>query len=393
MKTRFIDKVIDRLDRIDPGSLQSHFLRLAQQKGLMETIVQVVQEGIIVLSERGIVNYANQSAEKLLGFSAEDAEGTPIGRCLPGIDWQSLLRLDEGEWSRVATREIEISYPEHRFLDFYVVPLSMADPNANGAVVILRDVTRDRLNTEQEIETERLHAITLLAAGVAHEIGNPLNSLTIHLQLLERELKDSPLEEANHFRELIGVAKEEVSRLDQIITRFLSALRPTPIEAASVRLDVVLQDTLDFMRSEIENRSINILLDFSSRLPAAQADAGQMKQAFFNIIKNAIQAMSEGGRLEIKTGSTDRFVVISFTDSGSGIDAENIGQIFEPYHSTKTDGSGLGLMIVQRIIRDHGGELEIDSEPDHGTTIKLFIPREDQRIRLLEAHSQATESL
>ncbi len=388
MKSRFIDKIINRIDHLDPGSLQSHFLRLAQEKGLMETILQVVQEGVVVLNEKGQINYANRSAEKLLGFDIEIAEGQQIERYLPGIDWKSLFIMDEHEWSRIMSRELEINYPEHRFLTFYVVPLSTADPDSVGAVLMLRDVTNERMTTAQTIETERLQAITLLAASVAHEIGNPLNSLTIHLQLLERELNELDTKTADDLKELVGVASQEVSRLDQIITQFLSALRPVPPKLASVFPKKIIEQTLLFMETELANRNIDVHINIPNDLPTILADADQLRQAFFNIIKNAMQAMTDEGRIDITAESTDRFVVLSFTDNGAGFSPENIGKIFEPYHTTKDHGSGLGLMIVQRIIRDHGGEIEIHSEPGHGATISLFLTREDQRVRMLDAHEK-----
>jgi len=352
----------------------------------METILQAVQEGVVVLSEKGQINYANISAGKLLGFDVEMAEGDQIERYLPGIDWDSLFSMDEHKWSRLISRELEISYPEHRFLTFYVVPLSTADPDTGGAVLILRDVTNERMTTAQTIETERLHAIMLLAASVAHEIGNPLNSLTIHLQLLERELHELDTETADSLKELVSVASQEVSRLDQIITQFLSALRPVPPKLVSVFPKNIIEQTLLFMKTEIEHRDIQIHTDIPSNLPSVLADADQLRQAFFNIIKNAMQAMTEDGRIDITAEATDRFVVLSFKDNGAGFSPENIGKIFEPYHTTKDHGSGLGLMIVQRIIRDHGGEIEIHSEPGHGATISLFLTREDQRVRMLDAH-------
>jgi two-component system, sporulation sensor kinase E len=121
-------------------------------------------------------------------------------------------------------------------------------------------------------------------------------------------------------------------------------------------------------------------------LPAVQLDANQIKQAFFNIIRNAIQAMPNGGMLKISMSGTDRFVSISFKDSGPGIAPEELSQIFEPHHTTKPEGSGLGLMIVQRIVRDHGGQIEVHSQPRMGTTFTIFLPRDEHRIRLLKAH-------
>lgn len=387
MNTGFLDKLIERMDRLDAGSLQTQFLRLAQEKGLLETIFHAIQEGIIVLEGAGRISYANRAAEKLLGFSIKDAEGQPVARYLREIEWDRVLDLDAEEWSRLVSREIEISYPERRFLDFYIVPLRAVNAREKGAVVILRDVTRERESESRTIESERLQAITLLAAGVAHEIGNPLNSLTIHLQLMQRELEQMPEDARAGLKDLVEVARREVERLDQIITQFLRALRPSQPTLARASVREIVEQTLDFLRHEIQDRDVIVEVESAPDLPPALVDRGQIKQACFNIVRNAIQAMSQGGVLRISLSSNDRFVIVSFTDTGPGISAGDLQSIFEPYFTTKSEGTGLGLMIVQRIVRDHGGEIEVRSEPNAGTTFTLYLPREERRIRMLRARA------
>lgn len=385
MKSGFLDKLIERLDRLDAGSLQTQFLRLAGEKGLLETIFHAIQEGLIVLDGQGRITYANRAAESMFGFDLTHAVGTKVSRFIPDIEWSHVMKLDEQEWSRLLSREIEINYPVHRFVDFYIVPLAAVNAKETGAVIILRDITRDRHHETATLESERLNAITLLAAGVAHEIGNPLNSLTIHLQLMDRELRHVDEKDREPLKELLSVAQREVERLDQIITQFLRALRPAQPQLETRKLGSVLKETLSFVEQEVKDRDVLVEVDEPDDLPATRIDPNQMKQAFFNIIRNAIQVMPNGGLLKISLGSNDRFVFISFTDTGPGIPAGDLGTIFEPYFTTKSEGSGLGLMIVQRIVRDHAGELEVHSEPDTGTTFTIYLPREEARIRLLKA--------
>jgi len=383
MKSGFMDKLIDRLDRIDPKSLQTHFLRLAQEKGLIETIFQSIQEGIIVIDGSGKLTYANKAAEQLMGFSTESAQGRPVSNYLRNIDWNGILKFDEKEWTKLITREIEITYPEHKFVAFYVVPLSQAQNAEKGAVVILRDVTPDRAHETTVLESERINAIKLLAAGVAHEIGNPINALNIHLQLLDREIDRISKGDKRHLKELVGVAKNEMARLDLIVSQFLRAVRPAKPKFALYKIENILKETMSLLKQEILNRDIDVDVQCQESLPRTKVDKDQIKQVFVNIIRNAFQAMPDGGKLRISLSSSDKFVKVAFRDTGVGIKPEHLGHIFEPYYSTKSEGNGLGLMIVQRIVQDHGGRLEVLSKEDEGAVFTIFLPLGERRVRLL----------
>ena len=384
MKSTFWNKLIERLDKLDPGSVQAQFLGLAAERGLLEAIFHALREGVVVLDGEGRIGFANRGACRLLGMDEAAAAGQPIGRYLPKIEWKQLLQGDAGEWARMASREIEVSYPEHRFLAVYLAPLENPPAGRAGAVMILRDVTQERDHAEEMVESERLNAVLMLAAGVAHEIGNPLNSLAIHLQLLDRELRAVPEDTRGPLRELLDVARGEIARLDRILSQFLKAIRPSLPNFERQALPEIVAETLETLNAEIRDRNVVVVVEPAENLPTAWVDRGQVRQAFFNVIRNAIQAMPGGGVLRISFVAEDRLVGAVFQDTGPGIPPGQMGDLFEPFRSTKANGHGMGLMIVQRIVRDHGGTVLVDSRPG-GTRIQLNFPRDDQRIRLLAA--------
>ena len=395
MKAGFLDKLIERLGRVRPEEVQNYLLRLAQEKGLIETVFNSIQEGVIVADGSGRITYVNNAACDIFGFDSDSSLGKQLDERVPGLDWSAL----SGATGPI-TRDMEIFYPANRFINFYIVPLLIERRSENdgvseiaepvGYAMILRDITETRRSTEKTIESERLNALTLLAAGVAHEIGNPLNSLHIHLQLMERSVKKLDGKVRDDLHESIEIARSEISRLDSIVTQFLRAIRPTKPQLKRENINALIDESVRFFAPEIQDRDITVEQELRSDLPPIDVDRDQMKQAFYNIIKNSFEAMKRHGVMRIRTDMDDAHVIVSFTDSGGGMSAETLSRVFEPYFTTKTSGSGLGLLIVRRIVREHGGELSIESDEGKGLTLTIRLPHTDRRVRMLEAGSAAT---
>src|ERR1700733_11074039 len=389
MKTGFLDKLIERIRRIQPEEVQNYLARLAREKGFLERIFDALQEGVIVTDTQGKIEFLNAAAAQLFGVpDPDDAAGKPIDDILRGLSWKSL-----GSAESTVSRDIEVFYPQHRFLNFYVAPLYLDKPVPGSTTVIqdliafaviLRDITEERRSTERTIESEKLSALTMLAAGVAHEIGNPLNSLNIHLQLIERKLGRLPPATREAVEKSLTVARSEIQRLDSIVHQFLRAIRPTTPAFETQDLNEILEESVAFLRPEIRDRDIIVALYLEPTLPRLQVDRDQMKQAFYNVIKNAFQAMKTGGILRIRSWQGDLYVSISFHDTGGGISQEQMSKLYQPYVTTKSSGSGLGLLIVRRIAREHGGEIEIESNEGKGVRVTIHLPFGDKRIRLLQ---------
>jgi len=381
MKSGFLEKLVTRLDRVEPGEVQQILTRLIREKGFLENVFEALREGVIILDPNGIIGFVNHAACQFFGLDPERAVGDKLASQVRGLDWDNL-----GKPGRSISRDLEVFYPENRYLNFYLAPIDDHGHSAEslGYVMLVRDVTSSRAEAEETLESERLNALTLLAAGVAHEIGNPLNSLDIHLQLLGRKFRKLPSGDRAPLEDSLATARAEIQRLDTILKQFLHAVRPTAPRRERHDLHATLHKTLHLLEPELSSRQITVQLDLAPSLPAAVIDPGQFQQVFYNLIRNAYQALpAADGRITVRTECNDYEYRITIEDNGSGISPEIMGAIFEPYHSTKAAGSGLGLLIVRRIIRQHGGEIEIESEAKHGTRVIIHLPRTERTVRLL----------
>jgi two-component system, sporulation sensor kinase E len=392
MKSGFLDKLLERISRVRPEEVRDYVERLADERGFFETIFDALHEGVLVTDPAGNITYLNHTACGFFGLDREAAMGKPLAESLRGLDWNAIAEAE-----KTVSRDMEVFYPQNRFLNFYVAPLRVGKPAARGRkssghellgyAVILRDITESRKSTEETIQSERLNALTLLAAGVAHEIGNPLNSLHIQLQLLARRLRKLPDSQRKELVESVDVAKEEIARLDTIIRQFLGAIRPAQLDRHLENINQLVQESVRFLQPEITDRNIILETELRSDLPLLEVDRTQIKQAFYNVIRNAFQAMKSGGILRIRTDIDERFVNITFVDTGGGIPEEAMSKIFEPYFTTKASGSGLGLLIVRRIVREHGGEIELLNDKGKGLSLTMKLPLGSQHLRMLPAAS------
>ena len=347
----FFKSVRKHIDRLDAGHLREQYKLVADELANTDMFLHALKEGLVRLDADGRVLQSNPAARRLLGAEPADA--------------LAALALPLGKSS---SREIEVSYPEERILEVQTIPLG------SETIVYRRDITAEKRRTEEQLRAGATKVVSDLAAGVAHEIGNPLNAIALSLQLVKRDPTDT---------EAIDTGLAQLKRLDGIIRDFLTAIRPRKPNLMPGSVADPLKDCLAMLKPQFEERRIAVTLEIPAALPNVALDAEQMEQVFFNLLKNALEAMADGGKVDISLGSDDRDVILTIRDNGSGMDAEQLVNLFEPYRTTKEKGTGLGLMISKRIVTEHGGSIAAESKPGEGTTFTLALPRLERRIRAL----------
>jgi len=366
-------KFLDKLLKLDKQSLETYLNQIHQDKERTDSILNQLTIGILLLNKNNSITWANEAAQSILGMQfISRLINWPISNIIdPEFrNWiQSTLDAKQG----IFNEEREILFPKHRHLIVTLRPEQF---------ILLVDITGARSKDREEGDVQRINALVRLAKGVAHELGNPLNSIIIHLRLLSKIGESLPPKEKKKFQETVDVLSHETGRLDRIIKNFLKATRQKPPEFRLGNIQDTIEEALNFLEPELKENKIKVKTDFASNVPDFLFDHDKLHQGFINLIKNAIEAMPKGGALRIGTASREKVCTIVFQDTGEGIAEKDLPYIFEEYYTTKDEGSGLGLAILFNIIREHGGRIEVKSEKGKGTIFVIFLPIRKDKLQL-----------
>ena len=346
---------------------------LANLRALHERIVASIRSGVVTTDLDGRIFTVNVAAQEITGYQEEKIRGRDaavlFGELKDHIS-ETLRALEKDGASPRFETNCLTSDGMHLRLGYSISPLSTEAGVTTGMVITFQDLTQVRSLEETSRRQDRLAAIGRMAASIAHEIRNPLAAMRGSIQMLRSEM-DSDSSQG----ELMEIILRESDRLNRIITDFLNYARPRSLTQARVDVGDLLHQTFALMRHSPE---INPDQTIVEQLPVepifAEADEGQLKQVFWNLARNALQAMPQGGTLRATLEkNSDNRLRIAFTDSGRGMSPEQVDRLFEPFSST-TGGTGLGLSIVYQIIRDHGGTINVRSLVGQGTTITVELP-------------------
>jgi two-component system sensor histidine kinase PilS (NtrC family) len=342
----------ERIDRLD--------FDISMLRNLQNRIVENIASGLLTLDEQGRILIANRQAERILGTPAARLRGASIARVLPGLQLAGDADLRR-----------ELAYAgaegEPRFLGYSVSTIPI-EPGRVGSVVVFQDLTRMKQLEGAVKRQEKLAALGSMAAGIAHEIRNPLGSISGSLQLLRQQASIGGDEE----RQLLDIALREIDRLNGLVSEFLSYARPVPRPAAAVNVRAFVDEVLGGLRNDARFAAVTLRNEAAGDA-VVNADPHGLKQALINLVLNALQAGA--GEVRVAAAAAGAETVIEVTDNGRGIAPEALAHLFEPFFSTRADGVGLGLAIVYRIVEENRGRIAVESQPGK-TVMRLTLPKE-----------------
>jgi len=372
-KTHFLHKLLNRLDKVDKKALETYLRALAGDLDRLGELLEYVPAGVLCFNEDRRISYANPQAAGWLGLNRPVTPPRLVS--LEEVLDEELRALLEQRVSAAAARpvdEIRILAPKEMFLRLLFIP--RGDDAAGETAVILVNVTAEKAHEAERLRMVRHESVLRLGASVAHEIGNPLNAIDIHLNLLKKETENLPAARKKSLLKTVEVLQSETRRLDRIVRSFLKAVRKPPLQLREEDLNLLIQEALDFFRPEMQERKIRASFRPDPELPAFSLDRNRIREAVDNLIKNAMDAMPEGGPLAISVSHKGRLVLLRLKDRGQGIREEDLPHIFDAYYTTKIEGSGLGLMIVHDAVVEHGGRIEVQTKAGRGTTFSILLP-------------------
>jgi signal transduction histidine kinase len=378
----FMQKVFQKLDKLDKNSIKELMLELSTEKELYKLVFDSMVEGVIVTNHENKLVLINRAMEEFISVSKNRRSFPDLESCTFDPEIKKIIVGALARSQKVLEREVYLARTDKSFT-LSILPL-LHNEEMIGHVIILMDITEKRMKEVQLRQAESLAALTTLSAGVAHEIKNPLTSIDIHIQLLNRAIAGLKPGEVKNIKNLIAIVKEEIGRLNSIVQDFLFTVRPMSMTLSREDVNYILKDMIDFLKYELREANIDVVFDLDEELPTVLVDPKYLKQAFLNVIKNAMQAIGSGGEIRIVTEeSPDGDVVIRIIDNGEGIPESIMGKIFEPYFTTRRSGTGLGLVIVYKIVKELGGEIKVKSKEGEGTVFSIKLPVYEKKKRLL----------
>ncbi|MGI5172178.1 PAS domain S-box protein [Treponema sp. OMZ 840] len=386
----FVKRVTGKISKLTPDQIQRLFDVLNDEAELLDAVFESLSTGLIICDSQWHPILINKTALRHIPLNTQGAVNACVWELVDDDNMADFLKANSATQKKYISEEFTLSTPAGavRFVHISVLPL-VRSKKLSGYIVQAEDITEKRNQETLIRRMENLASLTNLAASVAHEIKNPLGAISIHIQLIQKALKkarqgDGVLPDKKYVEKYLETVNEEIDRLNQIIVDFLFAVRPVHAELEAVNPVAQMQTFIDFVKAELNQKHIVLQTEFIEKAPHIMLDTKLFRQILNNLVQNAIAAMPEGGVLWMSAAvKNDRFVV-SVADSGEGMDEQTVSRIFEPYFTTKAQGTGLGLTMVYKIIKEFGGDISVKSFPGEGTVFAMSFPIPQKERRLLE---------
>jgi len=384
---KLIRRALKSIDRLDEDRLHTLVQELVKDNEQLEMVLSSIPGGVVVVDAASRVTMINTPARRLLPLATSDPLDQVAWEIIASADLSTYVRQALEEDRGAAMKDFPIRHRDRQLIiSCGVLPL-VDRGRIRGSMVYLEDVTEARAEDARLRRAEGLASLTTMAAGVAHEIKNPLASMSIHLQLIRRQIQGDCVDPKD-FRETLEILEEETERLNNIVSDYLFAVRPQDSRPEPADLNAIIAEMVQFLRYELEEAHVRVIQLLDDALPIIPLDEGSMKRALLNLIKNAVAAMPEGGELRLETRRNGDDISVLVSDTGVGIPEDLQGKIFEPYFTTRDTGSGLGLTVVYKVVREHGGDLHMDSSPGRGTQFRISLPVPQSERKLLSGGEQ-----
>jgi two-component system sensor histidine kinase HydH len=341
---------------------------LSRVKIFSETLIKNMPIGLIAVDEKGHIAGCNEKAQEILKTYCSALLGKNAAEILPGELKSMLAELPER--GGLLERDIHLVTAAGQSLKCEAVAAGLVDDGAaSGKILLMRDVTRIRELEHEVVQSRHLRSISSLAAGVAHEIRNPLSSIKgFAVYLKERLQADS------EDKKTADIIIEEVERLNRVITQLIEFARPLELKKETTRLSDLVGRTMKLTEAQARKNNIDVIFNVTGDESPVEVDSDKIRQVFLNIFLNAMAAMKTGGKLEITLTREGKNVQAVIADNGSGIRETDLPRIYDPYFTSKPAGTGLGLAVVQKIMEAHGGKIKVESVAGRGATVFLFFP-------------------
>jgi len=398
----FNKKFTEKISKLPIEQIENIVESLSSENDAMFSILNSLNTGLLICDENFKLIKKNKAASRFLPLKkwtneTKNSDLDYVWNLIEDEDINSFIKKCATERKLNANQDFSVTTMEDRVRIISVAIQSLVqNQHFAGFIIRVDDVTEIRSQEVLMRRMENLTSLTSLAASVAHEIKNPLGSISIHIQLIQKAIakareKDGLIPDEKFVERYLGIVTEEIDRLNKIIVDFLFAVRPISMEIETVNLTRQLENFIEFIKPEIEKKKIKLEVNLEKNIPDLLLDSKLLKQVLINLAQNSIAATDEGGIINIKTLLKNDTVLICFADSGIGMDKETQNRIFEPYYTTKVTGTGLGLTMVYKIIKEFGGNIDVKSEVGKGSIFTISLPIPQKETRLLDDKTKSKE--